>query len=221
MRSRRLLPMLFAFVFFVYAPTVVIAQETSFRSHHGECELGESLGCVILSGRQGDERDTRSWLRAVVLWRHPAVSRNGCPAVSEAEQQATYDRWREKRRRAEELGRNANLLVHCATGISVEISRRSRLSGADTIFVFDRHYPVPMMSDSALVVLIEGGATPASPPRLVGTTTIGSVIDPAYWGKNWTSGDTTFFVRPRAPEATLHAALAVSPLVRALLTRTP
>ena len=90
----------------------------------------------------------------------------------------------------------------------------------DSVFVSGMAYAVPGR-DSAIVVLVDTVSTGTNSPRVVDAATIENNLAPTAAAKRWTSGDTTFIVRPRVRDDLLPASILEHPMVREFLARAP
>lgn len=212
-------------------PAVALAQNAStvreidpatlveYGGGYGGCEIGEGLECFSMTRSAGRDLTERQWLRAVVLW-SPTTAVAECRWSDSTVRRIEAERYQQQQR-AREIRREAITLMHCGQTLPLQFSRWNMAPGAsDTLFVLDRQFLVPRVTDSALVVLLGPGSSPDGAPRVVAATSIPATIDDTYWGKHWAHGDTLFSIHPRNREATLRAALSVNPAVRAFLART-
>lgn len=184
----------------------------------GSCSVGPGFQCSEITASTGNGLDKRNWVRAVILWRYDSRVR-GERRDTMATRLAAQ-RHREVRRAAEDSG-------HTALGGSVgdrwwiaTYKHRPGMAPEDTLFVLGARLPIPL-SDSALVVMVDGLNDDTGTSVLVGTAWMPAELEAGYWPRHWTSGDTTFMVRPRFDNNILRAALLRIPSVRSFLERRP
>jgi len=184
----------------------------------GSCSAGPGFQCSEITAREGSGPDQRHWLRAVILWRYDSTRRVGRPDTGEM--RAAMQRFREVRRAAEDSGRTFLGGSSSERWWSAAYTQRLRGTSGDTLFVLEAQFAIPLR-DSALIVMIDGLNDGTAGPTLLGTAWMPAVMEPSYWPKHWTSGDTTFTVRPRRQVEILRAALLGIPAVQAFLLRAP
>ncbi|HEY0971841.1 MAG TPA: hypothetical protein VGE02_12805 [Gemmatimonadales bacterium] len=166
----------------------------------------------IMTRHEGHGSARHEWLQSIVLWRSPRQVERGYPLDSAP----AYERvMRAARFASEEAGRQLLGGFHANGFHSAEYSQdRSRL------WVLGREYPLPDR-DSALVVMVDVGGGAGVPDSIVGHAYIPAELPERYWGKSWTSGDTSYFVRPRRTEGLLLDALRHASAVRIFLGKYP
>lgn len=176
------------------------------------------IDCAQVEARETVGGSERRWVRAFVLTRRPDPSRALRPMpdpfdrrAAQAASDSVFDAMRRLQRDAQERGR-----IHIGGGISNGVLHQGlELSqGFDTIFVAGRILDVPW-SDSTLVVLVDEDRGTAEPT--VAHHRIKLELPDDYWPKQWTNGDTTFFVRPSRAPTLLRAALSGIPGIERFL----
>lgn len=94
--------------------------------------------------------------------------------------------------RAEAAGRS--IIGSTANGVPAyaEVDRDGR-----RLYVCGQAFVLPPDdSDSALVIVVDRVDSVGGPPHVMGTAWIPARMPAEFWDRHWTSGDTTFSVRP-------------------------
>jgi hypothetical protein len=68
-----------------------------------------------------------------------------------------------------------------------------------------------------MVIMVDRVDGVGGPPVVAGVAYINAHVTDAFWNRSWSSGDTSFFVRPRNEHEIARSILAQSPAVRAFL----
>lgn len=188
-------------------PDIIGAQ----GSGTGGCSVTEQVDCTMLHRNDGRERQERRWPTAIVLWRMPPHSVAFRTGSTEAKHDFTSVRYRELQRAAEDSG------WRFMGGRSGPVIQELAIDSANRrIRIRDRIFAVPER-DSALVVMVDLTRDSAYTPLVVGYTYVPAELPEGYWTKHWTSGDTTFFVRPRNNDVMLSRLLRANPSIAAFL----
>lgn len=176
------------------------------------------IDCAQVEARETVGGTERRWVRAFVLMRRPDPSRalRAAPdpfdrRAAQAAADSDYVAMLRVQREAQERGR-----FHVGGGVTNGVLQEGfELSpGFDTIFIAGRVLDVPW-SDSTLVVLVDQDRGTAGPT--VAQHFIKVELPDDYWPKQWTNGDTTFFVRPSRAPTLLRAALSGIPGIERFL----
>lgn len=157
-----------------------------------DCELArQRADCFFVEARRGDGRNEVRSIRIMVIQRGIPPRGRLRPMGDTARANASMRRMTAHRREVEDRGRTfIGTYSEELMPVGFELSRLM----TDTVWVGDRFFVPPWRRDSALVVLLDH-ERPGSP--VVGTVTIPSTLPGGSDTKTWTSGDTTFIVRPR------------------------
>ena len=173
--------------------------------------LSDRVSYGAITSSEGSGRDMRNRLRAIVLWRaSPPWART---RGSAAEGTATLERGYQERLLATTPPMRMNLSF--AYGGRVHIVEFD--TDGDTLWLRDTMFVIPSR-DSAIVLMLDriDDSTRAT-PVLAGHAYIAATMPESFWQKSWTSGDTTFMVRPRDVDGTLKRALLTNSKVAAFL----
>jgi hypothetical protein len=196
-----------------------IGTSASAQVSSGSCSVGPGFQCSEITARTGNGLDQRHWVRAVILWRFDSTGRVGrrdTAAVREAMQG-----FRDARRAAEDSGRAFLGGSSNERWWSAAYTQRSfRGASGDSLYVAGKQFAIPLR-DSALIVMIEGLNDGIATPAFFATGWMQAALEADYWPKHWTSGDTSFIVRPRRQMEILRAALLGHPEMRNFLQRAP
>jgi hypothetical protein len=170
----------------------------------------------LIDAHEGSGGMERHHVRAVVLWRAPALTATGREPVcaDTLTASALALEYRRLGRAAEDSGRH--LIGGYADG---QISASEYDLDRGVLVVLGRAFTMPAR-DSAVVVVVDRRGptgTDCSPPRVAATAYMPATLPSTFWPQSWTSGDTSYFVhrgfrdRPALLAAALRTVLAVRP----------
>jgi hypothetical protein len=153
------------------------------------------------------------WMQFVILWRGQPGWESG-RALNET-QRAAGRRAYEQARIAAAVADRSFLGGGGAIPFWAELDRTAR-----RLYVLGREFEIPERG-SALVVIIDRIDEIGGPPTVVGSAVIDGQLPEEVRSKTWTSGDTTFMVRPSKSgiDAFLET-LKQDPVVAAFLSET-
>jgi hypothetical protein len=198
------------------AAVASLAQAQASGYGAGGCSVGAGFECVMVHAHTGTQREERQWVRAIVLWK--AEPWTSSPAPRTAEARANSQRYDALRREAEDSNRTMLGTEGGSHRAPASMTWGFPRRDADTLFVLGQRFEMPRQ-DSALVVMVDARTRDAAgAPRLIGIAWMPAAIDNAYWPKHWTSGDTSFTVRPPRDNRILRDALEKIPAVRTFLS---
>ena len=164
----------------------------------------------LIHANAGEGAQERKWIEAIILWRGQPDS-NRLSVLDTAAVRRATQAYRSARRAAEDQGRT---FLGAQVGGTVWTASYDRASGE--LFIQDQVFRLTER-DSALVVLVDRAENARGAPVVIGSTWVGRELPSEAWSQSWTSGDTTFIVRPRQRKAHLLALLRRSPAVQAFL----
>ena len=129
------------------------------------------------------------WMQFIVLWRGQPGWHSGRGATPDARSESEHA-YREASAAATMAGHSimGGYAGHAAYW--AELDRE-----ANTLFVLGKAYPLPA-KDSTLVILVDRVDHIGGEPYVVGAAVINGHMSSELQTKTWTSGDTTFMVRP-------------------------
>ena len=161
---------------------------------------------------EGQGRDRREWLQAVVLWRASdrigdGYSSDVAPLIERARRTAQFA--------SAEAGRQF-LGGFYSNGFHYADYSADRRR----LWVLGREYALPER-DSALVVMVDRVDGVGGPVVIAGYAYMTAQLPERYWLKSWMSGDTTFMVHPRDQQHLLLEALRGVTAVRAFIEGPP
>ena len=177
-------------------------------SHGGT--LTPRIVYAAIDARQDSAGQRSEWLRAIVLWRGAPgwMQANADPART----RAASDGYR--RLTSQALLADRTVLGHSGLG-TVNLAEMD--ANRRTLYVHGRELAIPER-DSTLVVLIDDFDGSRGTPRIVGTVFVKGTVPSDAQQRSWTSGDTTYIVRPkRTREAVIREALEQSEVARDFL----
>ena len=178
---------------------------------YGGCTVPRPFHCVMVHSSEGSGAEQQSRVNAIVLWRVPRWRLQPDSARTDSIERAY--------RRREFALRDSGWAP--VGGRSLDVVHEGDIDlRRTTIRVGDRLFPLPQR-DSALVLMIDQTRDSAFTPHVVGTAYVPAVLPEGYWSRSWTSGDTTFFVRPRRSAEVLTDVLRRNPAVRRFLEARP
>lgn len=160
-----------------------------------------------ISASQDSAGERSEWIRAIVLWRAAPGWMNDKRDPERL--RAASEEYR--RLRSEAVLTNRTVLGGVTHGTVqwAEMDSHGRV-----LYVLGKEFEIPER-DSALVVMIDDLDGSRGVPRVVGTVYVEGTVPPDALGKWWTSGDTTYSVRPkRSRESVLRDALSQSEIAR-------
>jgi hypothetical protein len=184
----------------------------------GGCSVTNGVDCTSLYANVGHGSSRHNWLVALVLIRVDSAADAAAATASRdtSVQRATTKAYREAMNATEDAGRQFIGGVSGARMWSGAYTHHSDSLAGDTLYIGGRTLALPRR-DSALVVMFTQSGVPGAAPVFVGTAWIPAKMPAAYWPKDWSHGDTTFFIHPHGQEAMLRAALAKVPAISEFL----
>ena len=172
--------------------TLLPAQGTGYST--GGADLSPRISTSYLEASFGEaSRETRS-LRFVVVWRGQSgwsQGRQGLDAAKVQQAQAEYNAARKAA-----LVRDGLFVGGQSNGVAYTAATDSART---TLTVLGQRFSIPRR-DSALVVMVDRVDGVGGEPIVVGTAVVESRLPDRPAERMWTSGDTTFIVRPRASQ---------------------
>jgi hypothetical protein len=185
--------------------------EAQVGGGYGGCTVPRPFHCVMVHSSEGQGAEQRTWVNAIILWRVPRWRLQPDSARTDSIERAY--------RRREYALRDSGWAP--VGGRSLDIVHEGEIDARrTTIRVRDRLFPLPQR-DSALVLMLDQTRDSSFTPNVVGTAYVPAVMPDGYWTKSWTSGDTTFTVRPRRSAEVLTDLLRANPAVRRFLEARP
>jgi len=169
----------------------------AFSRADAQTSSGTSGGGMTLSSRVSidyqeanvDSAGKRTdWMQIVVLWRGQPGWQSGAGATSV--QRAAGNQVYEQARVAAAV---ANRGFSGSGGPYPHWTEIDRSNGR--LYVLGREFDIPPRG-SALIVIVDRVDGIGGPPMVIGSAVIDGTLPEDVRGKTWTSGDTTFMVRP-------------------------
>ncbi len=169
--------------------TLLPAQGSGYST--GGIELSPRVSTSYLAATLTDaSRETR-WLQFVVLWRGQSGWSRGQRGLDTAMLRRAETEYNTARRAA--LGRDGLFVGGQSGGVAYTAEADS---ARRTLTVLGQRFSIPR-SDSALIVMVDRIDGVGGDPIVAATTVVESRLPDLPAERTWTSGDTTFIVRPR------------------------